>query len=290
MSKQNGTKREAEEPSKEDHSKSSDDDESDDGVPEDIVNVDFDFYNPDPVDFHALKRLLGQLFSSDNELIHLSDITDIIIEENHVGTTVKVDSQESDPYAILSAIHLNAQKCPKKEEKLHKAVSEILSLKDVSVGWIVSERFINMPVEIMPPMYSMLQQELTQAVEQDEPYVFEWYMFISKTYKEVMPTAEEDSSSEPKKKKAKKSSQDTETFYFQAEDEIIAKYATHHFDFRFTHSEKEAVSDAKRAFSDFGIAPSRKLLFVHTSQWESLVKEIEATCTNIVPLKDEEEE
>ena len=34
------------------------------------------------------------------ELIPLSDIVDIIIKENHVGTTVKVDERASDPYAI----------------------------------------------------------------------------------------------------------------------------------------------------------------------------------------------
>ena len=54
-----------------------------------------------------MKRLFGQLFSTDAELINLGDIVDILLEENHVGTTVKVDGQESDPYAILSIINLN---------------------------------------------------------------------------------------------------------------------------------------------------------------------------------------
>lgn len=31
------------------------------------------------------------------------------------------------------------------------------------VGWVVSERFINMPMEIMPPMYNMMQEETKQA-------------------------------------------------------------------------------------------------------------------------------
>jgi protein BCP1 len=72
--------------------------------------VDFDFYNPEEVDYHALKRLLGQLFASDAELIDVGDLVDIIIEENQVGTTIKVDGQESDPYAILSVINLQEQK------------------------------------------------------------------------------------------------------------------------------------------------------------------------------------
>lgn len=57
-----------------------------------------------------MKKLLTQLFSSDAELLNLGDFADILIEENQVGTTVKVDDQKSDPYAILSIINLTHQK------------------------------------------------------------------------------------------------------------------------------------------------------------------------------------
>jgi protein BCP1 len=63
---------------------------------------------------------LTQLFSSDAELINLGDLADILIEENHVGTTVKVDDQQSDPYAILSIINLQQQKVRKKKKKKKK--------------------------------------------------------------------------------------------------------------------------------------------------------------------------
>ncbi|ORZ08143.1 p21-C-terminal region-binding protein-domain-containing protein [Absidia repens] len=300
--------------------KQQDDDASDedsDGTIQDIVDVDFDFYNPEEVDYHALKRLLSQLFSSDAELIQVGDLADIVIEENHVGTTIKVDGQESDPYAILSVINLKEQKanagvaslcqylankCPKKDEALHKAVTKIFSLND-PVGWIVSERFINMPVEVMPPMYNLLQQEMKNAVDNNEAYTFEWYMFIIKVYKEVTPTVDDEEQQQEdqgaakqpaaKKKKGKKSKSSSaasttlltnETFYYQAEDEIIASYASHQYDFTFTNKDKEAASDSKRAFSDFGIAPSRKLVFVHQSKFANLVDEIEKTCSNITPM------
>lgn len=145
---------------------------------------------------------MTQLFSSDAELLNLGDFADILIEENQVGTTVKVDDQNSDPYAILSIINLNQQKvktwqekglhvsdsffnlkekegvkqlctylgnkCPKKNESTLKSIKQILSLNstDKHVGWVVSERFINMPVEIMAPMYNMLQEEINNAVKQ----------------------------------------------------------------------------------------------------------------------------
>lgn len=143
------------------------------------------------------------------------------------------------------------------------------------MGWVVSERFINMPVEIMAPMYTMLQQELKNAIKEGEPYTFEWYLFISKTYKEVTSTVDE----EEEEPKQKKKNADSETFYFQSEDEIIAKYAEYQYDFKFTNSEKEQAADSRRAFSDFGIAPSRKLLLVHTSKFDDMVNEIINTCS-----------
>lgn len=133
-------------------------------------------------------------------------------------------------------------------------------------------------------------------------------MFITKTYKEVESALDEennddDEEEDQQRKKAKKvrngqrgssvelllthSMQNgkqpvmsSETFYFQPEDEIIAKYADRHFDFKFTNREKESTSDAKRAFSDFGIAPSRRLLFVHHSKFDALVQDIESQCSN----------
>ncbi|KAI7849048.1 p21-C-terminal region-binding protein-domain-containing protein [Circinella umbellata] len=274
--------------SEENINNSSDNESSDNEGPQDIVDVDFDFYNPDQTDYQALKRLLSQLFSADAELIQLGDIVDILLEENHVGTTVKVDGQESDPYAILSVISMEQNK-----DNDDEAVKAILTgaNSDKKLGWVISERFINMPMEIMPPMYNMMQEETKQAVEKGEPYTFEWYMFISKTYKEVAPTVDEDGDEtmgevqkpQPKKKGKKKKAQaaqlpDTETFYFQAEDEVIAQYADYKVDFKFTNREKESSSDAKRAFSDFGIAPARRIMLVHKSKFAEAINEIEKIC------------
>ncbi|ORX47032.1 hypothetical protein DM01DRAFT_1339334 [Hesseltinella vesiculosa] len=278
-------------------------DDDSDGSEKDIVDVDFDFYNPEEIDYHAMKRLLTQLFSSDADLVGLGDIVDIIIEENHVGTTIKVDGQESDPYAILSIINLKEQKdnqgiaslckylvskCPKKDEKLHSTIMNILSLEK-PVGWVVSERFINMPVEVMPPMYNLLQQEIKKAADNGEPYQFEWYAFIVKVYKEVAPSVEDEDGQDEQdapptkksKKDKKKAQASSETFYYQPEDEIIASYATHQFDFKFTNSDKEAAADSKRAFSDYGVIPARKLLLIPQAKFPAMVQDIDKTCSNI---------
>jgi protein BCP1 len=79
---------------------------------QEIIDVDFDFFDLDPIDFHAVKKLLSQLFSADAELLDLSGFSDVIINQT-VGSTVKVDGKESDPYALLTVVNSNMHKVKK---------------------------------------------------------------------------------------------------------------------------------------------------------------------------------
>jgi protein BCP1 len=76
---------------------------------EDLMNldVDFEFFDPQPsVDFHGLKNLCRQLFGNDAQLFDLSALVDLILSQPTLGSTIKVDGNESDPYAFLSVINL----------------------------------------------------------------------------------------------------------------------------------------------------------------------------------------
>lgn len=47
--------------------------------------------------------------------------------------------------------------------------------KKLKTGLIISERFINMPVEVIPPMYKMLLEEMEKAEESHELYEFDYF-------------------------------------------------------------------------------------------------------------------
>jgi protein BCP1 len=77
----------------------------------DMVNVDFEWFDPQPtVDFHGLKNLLRQLFDADSQIFDLSALTDLILAQPLLGSTVKVDGNESDPYAFLTVLNLQEHK------------------------------------------------------------------------------------------------------------------------------------------------------------------------------------
>ncbi len=76
-----------------------------------MVNVDFEWFDPNPeVDFHGLKTLLRQLLDIDNQLFDLSELADLILSQPLLGSTVKVDGSETDPYAFLTVLNLETHK------------------------------------------------------------------------------------------------------------------------------------------------------------------------------------
>jgi protein BCP1 len=77
----------------------------------DTLNVDFEWFDPNPaVDFHGLKTLLRQLLDVDNQLFNLSELADLILSQPLLGSTVKCDGTESDPFSFLTVLNLETHK------------------------------------------------------------------------------------------------------------------------------------------------------------------------------------
>ena len=50
--------------------------------------------------------MLAQLFQADAELLHIHELAELIISQPLLGTTVKTDGIENDPYAFLTVLNL----------------------------------------------------------------------------------------------------------------------------------------------------------------------------------------
>ncbi|KAF1816906.1 protein bcp1 [Eremomyces bilateralis CBS 781.70] len=255
----------------------------------DMLDVDFEWFDPQPaVDFHGLKSLLRQLFDADSQLFELSALVDLILSQPTLGSTVKVDGNESDPFAFLSVINLRQHASNPAVQTLiqyiltkaasQPSLSALKSLLDPSssaeVGLILTERFINMPHEIVPPMYTMLQEEITWAIEDKEPYRFTHYLVFSKTYIEVASKLDADDSRPAKKKKGPKGANSSGggVFYFHPEDEVLQKHAIGSGWFDYSKADDEGASDSKRAFQEMGVKPSGHLILLEADKFEPAVK------------------
>lgn len=263
-----------------------DDSGSDDDVS--MLDVDFEWFAPDPeVDFHGLKTLLRQLFDVDNELFDLSELTEMILVQPNLGSTIKCDGEESDPFAFLTVLNLHQHR----EKAVIRQITEYLSSKTARgedmkqlqgllspdskarVGLIVSERVINMPHQVIPPLYSMALEAINQAIKDKEPYEFTHYLIISKTYTEVASQLDAEDDRPQKKKKAAKNVA-AESFYFHPEDEVLHKHALAHCFFDHTKQGDEGASDSKRAFQDMGIRPQGHLILIEGKKFEGAVKAV----------------
>ena len=250
-----------------------------------MVNVDFEWFNFKPdIDFHGVKSLLRQLFDVDSQLFDLSALTDLILSQPTVGSTVKVDGEDTDAYAFLTILNLHEHREMKvikdltaylaQKSKSNQALAPLSSLLASSsqIGLVLAERLINVPSEISPPMYAMLIDEIEAAVEDKEPYEFTHYLIISKTYQEIASALDEEDA--PRTKKSKGSKANREIFYFHPEDEVLQQHALASGSFEYTKDAGEGMADSKRAFSDMGIKPQGSMILIEASNFEGAVKAI----------------
>ncbi|ODV87761.1 hypothetical protein CANARDRAFT_25978 [[Candida] arabinofermentans NRRL YB-2248] len=254
--------------------------EEDQEEEQETVDVDFDFFNLDPeVDFHATKNFLRQLFGEDSSFLQLSDLSDFILKENHVGTTIKTDGNSSDPFSLLSVINITKNTSNKAVKSLVDYLIEKSSSKTqlnvllrqvlasnskFRTGLIISERLINMPVETVPPMYRMLLEEMENSENADEEYNFDYFLIPSRVYKIVTSTIDqemEDEDEKRSKKRSKKSGNQADEYdYFHYEDEVLESNSLHYGYFDFTNKSGEA--DARRVFNDYGFEPMLNLMLI----------------------------
>lgn len=250
-----------------------------------ILNVDFELFNYDPeIDFHGVKTLLRQLFDMDATLLDLSALSDLIVRQNTIGSTCKVDDKANDAYAFLTVLKAQIRPAGDKsiaqlveylvekartsgDEKLAGVVPDLLRApadSDTQVGLVLADRLINMPTEIVPPMWKMMIEEIEAAVEDGEPYKFTHYLVVSRTYEEVESNLDQD------KRRNKKAKEEAGTFYFHPEDEELRKHATVAGSFAYT-KDGEAVADSKRAFQEMGIKSKGFMMLIEAGKFEGAV-------------------
>ncbi|RMZ91751.1 hypothetical protein DV736_g999, partial [Chaetothyriales sp. CBS 134916] len=253
----------------------------------DTINVDFEWFDPQPdVDFHGIKALLQQLLDVDAPLFSLTDITDLILSQPLLGSTVKVDGHQTDAYAFLSVLNLQEHGAKPYIAKLLQYIrakanstpqlaplAALLSQGPAPpVGLILTERLINVPSEVVPPMYTMLLEEIQWALEENEPYNFSHYLILSKTYTEIQSKLDAEDDRPKKKKKAGGGL--FETMYFHPEDEVLQKYALCAGGFDYSTHRDEGHSDSKRAFQEMGIRPQGHAILIEAAKFKDAVQDV----------------
>ena len=126
-----------------------------------------------------------------------------------------------------------------------------------------------MPPQVASPMYTMLLEEISWAIQEKEPYSFSHYLVLSKVYEEVASSVDDEQYGPQKKKR--KGTVHNETMYFHPEDEVLHRHAFEYCDFDYSRDGDNQSTDARRAFSDRGIKPKGHLILMEGSKFNNAV-------------------
>ncbi|KAH8988214.1 p21-C-terminal region-binding protein-domain-containing protein [Lactarius akahatsu] len=270
------------------------------------VQVDFEFFDPNPdIDFVALKRLIGQLFQADADIFRPHLLAELILSQPLVGTTVKTDGRESDPYAFLTVLNMHVHKVllsvvrflvhishssqdhpsikalteyilskSEADPSLHQTLQRILSPNASShLGFVFSERLVNMPVEIVPHMYRMLADEIQWACDDGEPYHFSHILVLSRTFtlsEEETEAAVASFQQQKRRKGAQDPSSTGGVFSFHHEDQYTQELASHSLDFSLSNA-------LPREKESFGLEQGGRLILLPADKLPQLISNLAAT-------------
>ncbi|KAF7273577.1 hypothetical protein GWI33_013715 [Rhynchophorus ferrugineus] len=242
------------------------------------VEATFEGRNPEGQDFHGIKQLLLQLFLKAH--VDLSQMAEMLIAQFGVGSVLKQSCEDSDDeddmdlsdesnvFGITSVINLSSHKetlCVKqfyalldeliKQHADNNMQSDILQiLQSNKIGFLINERFVNIPAKISAVMLNSLLDELNRIKKKDNSYDFDYYVLICKT-------------SKPKENNA------VEELYSNDEEEIFRKAADATFDFS-VEKEADVGLAGKWLSEDKQMIPYRRIIFFKGSKLNTIVNEI----------------
>ena len=145
------------------------------------------------------------------------------------------------------------------------------SSSEAEVGLILTDRLRNMPIEVVPPMYKMLMEEISMAIEENEPYSFSHYLIISQTYTEKASELNQDGARSGKKRR--KQTAGDSNFYFHPEDEVLHQHASGWGNYDFT-KQGDGGPDSKRAFQELGIEPQGHMILIEGAKFGKAVEAV----------------
>lgn len=243
--------------------------------------MDFEGRNPIDSDFDGIKQLLHQLFLKAH--INLTDFANIVISQNYIGSVIKQawdeemdgsddDEDENVVFGITTVINLTSRKESECVQQIKtmileraekssadatlKFLRDILTNDDRTTGFLVNERYINIPSQISVPMLDNLCKEIKRAVEKEKPYNFSYYVMILKFHR----------------KEAKKG-KPAEDIFSNPEEELFLQEALDSFEYS-VQAEADSGLSGKWREDDEELTPYRKVVILDGKNLPSIIDSV----------------
>ncbi|XP_007434157.1 BRCA2 and CDKN1A-interacting protein [Python bivittatus] len=250
------------------------------------VNVEFEAHTITDGDKNGIKKLLQQLFLK--APINTGDLTDILIQQNHIGSVVKQtevieesdDEDDEEVFGFISLLNLTERKgtecaeqikelvlsqCEKNcEQNVVEQLDKLLSDTTKPVGFLLSERFINVPPQIALPMHQQLQKELAEAQRTNKPCgKCYFYLLISKTY----------TNKKNAKKKGSGTHQKEELMFSNAEEEFFYEQSLLKFSYS-VEDDSDSCLGGRWSFEDVPMKPLRTVIVIPADRMSVIMEKL----------------
>ncbi|XP_061491676.1 BRCA2 and CDKN1A-interacting protein [Rhineura floridana] len=272
-----------------DSDEESDEEEEEEELNEE-VNVEFEAHSLSDNDKNGIKKLLQQLFLK--APVNTADLTDILIQQNHIGSVIKQaevleesdddeDDDDDEVFGIISLLNLTERKgtecaeqikelvlsqCEKNcEQSMVEQLDKLLSDTTKPVGFLLSERFINVPPQIALPMHQQLQKELTEAQRTNKPCgKCYFYLLISKTFTDKKKNA---------RKKGSRTHQKEELMFSNAEEEFFYEKSLLKFSYS-VEEESDSCLGGRWSFEDVPMKPLRTVMVIPADRMNAIMDKL----------------
>lgn len=254
--------------------------------------MDFEAHAISPNDSNGIKKLLKQLFLKAH--VDVSEMTDIIIQQNHVGSVIKQaevpeDSDDDDDpdevFGFITMLNLTERKgvqcveevkelivdqCAKNApDSVTEHLEKIFSDTSKPVGLLLSERFINVPPQIALPLHKQLQEEMAEAQRTNKPSGRCHYcLMISKTCKEAAKTI-------PVRGEAPK---EEEYMFVNAEEEFFHEQAIIKFHYS-VQEDADSCLSGRWSFDDVPMKPFRTVMVIPMDRMPAVMEKLKEYLT-----------
>ncbi|XP_004838801.1 BRCA2 and CDKN1A-interacting protein isoform X2 [Heterocephalus glaber] len=210
--------------------------------------------------------------------VNTAELTDLLIQQNHIGSVIKQtnvsedsddDVDEDEIFGFISLLNLTERKGTQCAEQIKELIlsccekncgksmveqlDKLLNDNTKPVGFLLSERFINVPPQIALPMHQQLQKELTEAHKTNKPCgKCCFYLLISKTFVEAGKTNSKKKWSNQKK---------DELLFANAEEEFFYEKAVLKFNYS-VQEEGDTCLGGRWSFDDVPMKPLRTVMLI----------------------------
>uniref|UniRef100_A0A8C9K748 BRCA2 and CDKN1A-interacting protein n=1 Tax=Panthera tigris altaica TaxID=74533 RepID=A0A8C9K748_PANTA len=234
-------------------------DEDDESVDEE-VNVEFEAYSISDNDYDRIKKLTAP--------VNIAELTDFLIQQNHIGSVIKQtdvseDSDDDGTQCAEQIKELILSSCEKSCGKISVEKLDTL-FNDASkpVGFLLSERFINVPPQIALPMHQQLQKELAEAHGTNKLCgECSFYLLISKMFVEA-------GKNNPKKKWS--SQEKDELMFASAEEEFFYEKAILKSNYS-VQEESDTCLGGRWSFDDVPMKPLQTVMLIPGDKMDEIM-------------------